>query len=212
MNGDQTLSRDELMGLLTEVGAELHHDGLHGDLYLVGGAAIALTLDTRRLTEDVDVMFRSARRDVRSAAAEVAARHGLQANWINAGAAAFVPDEEDPNAVTLDVPGLSISVASPEHLLAMKMIAARPGRDWDDLVLLFEHLGITEAQQALDIAQRLYGDNDVIMADPPESYLYLARDVLRLMGRRSEAGGAARPADPARWSAPPDGDPSVVSD
>lgn len=185
----QTLGRDDLIALLTELGAELHRDGHHADLYLVGGAAIALTLDTRRVTRDIDAMFRSARRDVRVAADEIAARHAINGDWINANAAAFVPGEDDPDAVRLDVPGLSVSIASPEHLLAMKMVAARPGRDWDDLEVLFDHLGITDAQQAVDITQRLYGDNDVVMSDPPESYLYLAQDVLQRMARRGERPG-----------------------
>ncbi|HEX6685424.1 MAG TPA: DUF6036 family nucleotidyltransferase [Candidatus Limnocylindrales bacterium] len=52
------LSRDELTGLLDELGAELERQGVHGDLFVVvGGAAMALAYNTRRSTRDLDAVF-----------------------------------------------------------------------------------------------------------------------------------------------------------
>ncbi len=186
--GEQSFDRDDLLALLAELGRELAGRGLHADLYVVGGAAIALTLDARRATRDVDAVLRSGSADLRVAAAEVARRHGLSRGWLDSAVAAFTPGADDPDAVGLELPGLTVALASPEHLLAMKMVAARPGRDIDDLVLLFAHLGLTQPAQALAIVQRLYGDDDVVMSDPPESYLYLAEDVLtRLAAERDRS-------------------------
>ncbi len=174
----------ELLALLTEVGQVLSRDGAHGDIYVVGGSAICLTMNTRRVTQDIDVAFRSGAGDVRAAAAEVGARHGLPPGWINSAVTGVLPNVEDTEAVILDIPGLSVALTSPEHLLAMKMIAARPGRDHDDLEFLFERLGITEPEQAVEIVERVCGDSDIMMSDPIESYLYEARDVLRRIAER----------------------------
>lgn len=186
------------MALLTELGATLKRDGLHGDIYIVGGTAIALTIDARRVTEDIDVAFRAAAGDVRTAAREVAQRHGLDDDWINNHVTGMLPNVDDPEPVVLDVPGLSIAVASPEHVLAMKMIAARPGRDQDDLEVLFERVGITTPEQAVEIVRRVYGDNDVMMSDPIESYVFEARDVLRRIAKR-KAEPSMPLADPRRY-------------
>lgn len=183
-----TLGREEIRALLTEVGALVERDGAHGDIYVVGGSAICLTMNSRRVTVDVDVALRASGTDVRRAAAEVAARHGLRPDWLNASVTSFLPSLRDDEAEIFEVPGLTIAVASPEHVLAMKMIAARPGRDQDDLEVLFEHLRITDPEQAVDIVRRVYGDNDILMADPIESYLFEARDVLRRIERRRSAG------------------------
>lgn len=96
-----------------------------------------------------------------------------------------MPSLPDADAEIVEVPGLTIAVASREHVLAMKMIAARPGRDQDDLEHLFEHLGISTPEQAVEIIRRVYGDNDFLMSDPIESYLFEARDVLRRIERRA---------------------------
>lgn len=51
---DSLLTRTQLIRLLTEVGARLLARGREGQIYVVGGAAMALTFDSRRVTRDVD--------------------------------------------------------------------------------------------------------------------------------------------------------------
>jgi hypothetical protein len=48
------LSRDDIATLLDELASELEAEGVHGDLFLVGGAAMALAYSTRRATRDLD--------------------------------------------------------------------------------------------------------------------------------------------------------------
>ena len=182
MKGPAHLSKEQVLDLLRELGAALLAKGLHGDLYLVGGAAVALSVDTRRTTRDVDAVFQPGDA-VRDAAAEIAARHGLPPGWLSRAAAAFSPNDDDADAVRLEVPGLSVAVASPRHLLAMTMAAGRE-RDLGDLVALFEILGIRTPEEAVAIARHLYGPESVVLSDPDESYLWLAEDVLAEIRRR----------------------------
>jgi hypothetical protein len=59
----------------------------------------------------------------------------------------------------------------------MKMAAGRP-QDLTDLVVLFRHLKIRSPEQAVNIAERMYGDDSVVLREPRESLLLLAESVL----------------------------------
>ncbi len=50
------LGRDRLRALFAELDARLAERGISAGLYVVGGAAIALTIAERRLTLDVDAL------------------------------------------------------------------------------------------------------------------------------------------------------------
>lgn len=182
---EPTLGRDEVLDVLQDLGRRLLDRGVSADLYVVGGAAIALAYDNRRITRDVDAVFHPAD-PVREEAAHLAQERRLPPDWLSSAALAFAPPGPDEDAVALEVPGLSIAVASPEHLLAMKLAAGRE-RDLSDLVVLFDVLHITRPEQAVAVAKRLYGEESAVLTDPDESYLWLAEDVLALARRRRTA-------------------------
>jgi len=48
------LTRDEILQLLAEVGEIQQEQGLETNLYIVGGAAMAIEFNARRLTRDID--------------------------------------------------------------------------------------------------------------------------------------------------------------
>ena len=167
--------RAKIMELLTELGRRLSVRGVAGRLYVVGGAAMALEFDTRRTTRDIDATL-DPPTTIADEAAAMATDLGLPPGWLSAAAQAFIPlPDEDP--VSLDVEGLQIAVSSPANLLAMKMAAGRP-QDITDLVVLFRHLKIRRPEQAVDIAERMYGDDSVVLSEPRESLLLLAESVL----------------------------------
>jgi hypothetical protein len=155
------LDRDEIVELLTELGRRLQQSAVDATLYVVGAAAIAIQLDARRVTKDIDAIFHP-EVTIREEAQQMAAERGLPVNWLNDSAKAFVPGPStDVDAIPFEAPGLTVSIASPRHLLAMKMAAFRP-TDRPDLERLFEVLDITTPQQAADIAIDVYGDHHVL--------------------------------------------------
>ena len=92
--------------------------------------------------------------------------------------------EPDNEATEINLPGLTVTVASPEHLIAMKLRAMRE-RDMDDLETLFRHVGIRDAQQAADIHDRLFDDSYIGYFSPDEAR-YAAEQVFaraRALGR-----------------------------
>lgn len=70
------MDRDEIVGALTALGSVLADAGLTADVYVVGGAAIALAYDERRATRDVDAVF-VPKNEVYRAARRVAEDLGL---------------------------------------------------------------------------------------------------------------------------------------
>ncbi|GAA2180404.1 hypothetical protein GCM10009785_11080 [Brooklawnia cerclae] len=108
-DGNRDLARDDVVQLLTEVGQVLAGQGLVATIYVVGGTAMSLTINSRRTTRDVDTDMRDHREELRAAAAEVAERHGLDPRWLNSAAAMFLSSEPDPDAGEMDLPGLPTS-------------------------------------------------------------------------------------------------------
>jgi len=171
------LSVGDIRGLLDELGARLQERGVAATVYIVGGAAIALEMDARRVTTDVDALLHP-EVTVRDEARAMAGRHGLPDDWLNTAARAFVPGG-DTAAVPYEVPGLVVTLASPEHLLAMKMIAFRP-TDVPDLEMLFRELGITSAAEAADLCRSVYGPGAPMLPTRDELLLSAAVVLERL--------------------------------
>lgn len=171
----QDLDREQLIELLREVGGLLDAQRLQADIHVVGGAAMAIVFDARRTTKDIDVAIRRNGDEFFDAVKEVAHRHGLPEDWVNTRASAFMPNEQDQASTELNFPGLRLAVASPEHLIAMKLRSLRR-RDLDDLEVLFRHCGITTPEQAAEIHNRLFSDTDIGYTDADEA-LYAAQTV-----------------------------------
>ena len=151
------MDRDEIIDALTALAGELESRGVSAEMYVVGGAAIALAFDERRATRDVDAVFEP-KNVVYEAAEVVAERLGLPGGWLNDAVKGFLAGSDPTAAPVLDLPGLRCLTASPETLLALKVLAHRVGEDEADLRLLAGELGLTRAEEVLAIAERTYGD------------------------------------------------------
>ena len=79
------LDRDDIIGGLRELVAELRAAGELAGIRLVGGAALALRYVDRGVTQDLDSLHANPGSDeaVVAAAAIVAERRGWDAGWIN---------------------------------------------------------------------------------------------------------------------------------
>jgi hypothetical protein len=51
------LDRDQILRLFEELSEELVRRGTRAEIFLVGGAAMALAYDARRATRDIDAVF-----------------------------------------------------------------------------------------------------------------------------------------------------------
>jgi hypothetical protein len=154
------LDREGTLRALEELAAVLAARGVEGQIFVVGGAAMALAFDARRTTRDIDAVFEP-KLAVYDAAAEVGARLDLPDDWLNDAVKGFIPGT-DPEAVPIfRRPGLSVSAASARFLLAMKLRAARIELDADDIRFLANLLGLRTAAEVLAVAAERYRLEDL---------------------------------------------------
>jgi predicted nucleotidyltransferase len=174
------LDRVRIESVFRRLGERLARRGVVADLYVFGGAAMALAYDSRRSTRDIDAIF-VPHGIVLEEAQAVAGEFGLPSWWLNEQASAYVAAGGDPAAARVfDHPGLRVTAASPEHLLAMKVLASRR-RDADDIRTLAGRLGLTKAADVLAVCA------EVFPAEPvPDRAKRLVEELLQLQTDRGE--------------------------
>lgn len=153
----QPLTTAEMRAALREVAERLERAGVQGRLYVTGGAAMALAYDADRLTRDIDAAITYGHNEVIAAVRAVAAARGWPSTWLNEQATAYMPQTPDRRSqVVFDHPALQIAVASPDHMLAMKVNAAR-AQDVADVASLVRRCGLTTADEVEKLAQSVFG-------------------------------------------------------
>lgn len=158
--GGVLMGRADLERAFTALGERLVRRGVVADLFVVGGAAMALAYDATRVTRDVDAMFVPHGVVVEEARA-VAEDLGLPPWWLNEQASVYVSGKDDPGKRRVfDHPGLRVMVASPDHIFAMKALAARV-RDVDDLRSLAGLTGVDSVEAALRLCRDFYPDEAI---------------------------------------------------
>ncbi|GAB3815781.1 hypothetical protein GCM10028820_13930 [Tessaracoccus terricola] len=151
------LDRARLMWLLEELDKELLQRGQRARLYVVGGANMALAIDETRTTADVDSVVKEGWGVVFDAAEAVASREsGVPLDWLNSDFTGGTPDggiawswmdeaAADTPAVGYAGDALTLELASPEMMLALKTLAQRD-KDLADIYVLMRLTGIRSAE------------------------------------------------------------------
>lgn len=155
------MDRRELTAALEDLADLLQARRTTARIYIVGGAAMAMAYDSDRFTHDIDGVILDSHTVVTRAVHEVARRRGLPTYWLNEQASSYLPRGQDRRGlVVFDHPALRVTAASPERLLAMKVMAGRPA-DIPDIRLLVEILGRTTPEETLETVASIYPDEPV---------------------------------------------------
>jgi len=151
------MGRDEVRDLLTRLGQRIAARGFRAEMFVVGGAAMALVYDDRRTTADIDAVLHP-RDVVLDEAAVMAAEMSLPPRWLNDAVVEMMPRVADHSPRSLgQFGGLSVSVGSPEYLLAMKaMVSRKSPSDLEDGARLCLTLGITDEHQVEQIVRQYF--------------------------------------------------------
>lgn len=152
---DKRFTRATILAALEALGDDLTNQGIRGQIFVVGGAAMALAYSTRRVTKDIDAVFEP-KVLIDEAASRVAEKLGLPEDWLNDAAQAFMPGADSAARPVPEVRGIEITTASPQYLLAMKLIAWRLGEDDEDIEILLRQCGLRTPQDALDLLHSAY--------------------------------------------------------
>ncbi len=190
----------ELLDKLNEKMPPVHTPA---DIYVVGGAAMALEYDAVRQTEDIDVVIRRYESEVLAAAEAVAAENAdIEPDWLNQTAKAHknLPRVADPDERTsYEGSRVRVNSAGPEWLLAMKIEAGRE-KDAGDIVRLLKETGTKRIEEAEAIHQRAFPGHQ-LSDERRKNVKALLTDPARAAAERGklEAGGQApTPGGPGR--------------
>ena len=154
----QAFSASALVAAFEEMASILQQDGARGRIYVAGGAAMLLGHDSDRATEDVDAFIDDGHGAVTRAAQEVARRNGWARSWLNEQATTYMPvPERRRGSVVFDHPALKVIAATREHMLAMKVRAAR-NTDKTDVEQLLLGCGFNTVGQVEALVVEVFGD------------------------------------------------------
>ena len=152
------LDRERIIELFGELSDELRFTRTRAQIYIIGGAAMSLAFARDRTTRDVDARIDTGHSRLAEAVQKIGRKYGLGDTWLNDQATTAIPRDTDTRARTVyDSPYLTVTGASPEHLLAMKLLAAR-NVDRQDIATLVDHLQLEEPEEALRIYESLFPD------------------------------------------------------
>lgn len=156
MNNDKKFfDRNDLKELLEIFCVRVNEAGISGTISIVGGAAILLAYDPfRDQTEDIDALYPHSRA-MDKIILKIAEERGIQSDWLNGAAEEFVPyGITDAWVDYKEIHGIQLRIATPEFLLAMKLAAGRPLRDFRDLTLLIDMLQINSMEECRVILKK----------------------------------------------------------
>jgi len=153
------LGAAELEAALLRLGELAQDQGETIELQIVGGAVMVMDFGSRKSTRDVDVVACSMDRETLSRLAQQVAKDAnLPETWIGDGAARYAIRRSQGSEL-LNAPGIRVSRASIEQLLAMKLWAMRDDVDRDDAIVLARELGLNRESTELAIAPYVPNDD-----------------------------------------------------
>lgn len=155
-------TRDDILVLLGELGDRLLAKGVHGEVFILGGSAIAIAYSDRRVTADIDAIFVPVE-EVEAEVLAMAQERRLPKDWLNNAVQETLHGvaEDDAPRDVLTTDGIEVKVASPEYILALKaMISSRElVRDIEDAAMLCNLLGITSEDRIEAIVRRYFSES-----------------------------------------------------
>ena len=132
------LDLDDLVSGLREVVKRARETGIRDvSIRIVGGAALRIAYFERATTADIDAQIQPLDQ-LEPIIRQIASERDWPADWLNDKATIFIPrwGRSVEWEALFDDENVSIWIAPIEALLAMKLNAARPGRDTEDIVHL----------------------------------------------------------------------------
>lgn len=150
-------SNDDIEAGLRALVAELVSVGAESTIQVVGGAAVALQVSREGLTQDIDTLHTPSPA-VRQAAQRVALARGWPESWLNDNAKMYDSHFHDGRdwKLLLEDHGVTVFIAGPSLLLAMKLLAGRGRRDQTDIDRLLDTLDITSIEDATAVFNHYY--------------------------------------------------------
>jgi hypothetical protein len=152
---DTILTRERILALFRILDEKMITAGVEGTVFVVGGAAIALAFDGERVTSDIDGRYENSKLD--ELILQVAREEDMPPDWLNHSVNTILIYFRKDDAPMSVFRGrmLTIDVASPEYVLAMKL-ASRRDKDVDDVLMLIKRLELSGKEEILHAVERYF--------------------------------------------------------
>lgn len=165
----RSLTAEKIRRLLKALDQELQRRGEAATIFVVGGAAMALAYKADRATDDVDGTFRP--RDAVLIAAQTVTEEArsswgwsdMDNSWLSDGVIQLMPPEPEDHPRSEKIgPALTLEIAYPEYVLAMKAMVTRQAQgDVDDAVVLCHMVGVTNQPELEDVVARYFPNRNL---------------------------------------------------
>lgn len=154
--------RNDIIAAFAELATRLEHAGVVGQVHVIGGAAMLLAYEpTRASTRDIDAMF-SPDTPVVKAVRDIAHERRWPSTWLDNQASVYASRTPGEGSRVFDHPHLHVMATPADHLLAMKVLAARATSDRDDIEFLIRYLRITTQQEIWGVVARFFPGTAVL--------------------------------------------------
>lgn len=182
MNEEQpTFTANDIRNYFAKIGELAEQQGRRFEIAVFGGSSLALSFDWRESTHDIDYMpISGAEQEIADLANEAADLLHLPQDALRSDVSIFAADHPDliPQG---DYPpggagGLRVFVASPQYMLAMKVLSMRSSletQDCRDVWHLLDACQMTTAAEVEQLVQGFYPDNHM-----PVRHLRILEDIL----------------------------------
>lgn len=150
----RAFSSNDIIKLLMELNERLRNENSHGEIYIFGGAIMAIEYHARLSTRDIDAVFEP-KNGIYEIARAMAAEKDLDSDWLNDGVKGFLSAMGE-HKVFASYSNLIVWSPSAEYLLAMKCLSARAERDFEDIKVLMKATGHLNHESVLRIVEKYY--------------------------------------------------------
>ena len=147
--------------LLHRLNEELEKEGCIGEIGIVGGAAMCLVYNARKMTRDIDAVFEPTN-IIRRLAEKIAEEESLPKDWLNDSVKGFLQSRFERKEI-LSLPYLKVWSPNAEYLLAMKCLSARwDSYDREDVIFLIKRLGYRRPNDVLRMIESYYPQKKIL--------------------------------------------------
>lgn len=140
----------EIKTALHLLAAKLQHRNLIGHVHVVDGKARLLAYEARTITCNADAIF-APNRPIVDTIHEIAHENHWPLTWLHNHAGSYTARNLGEGMMVFDHPHLQVMAIPAEHLLAMKVLAAR---DASDAIVLLRRMNIRTAEAVWKIVDR----------------------------------------------------------
>lgn len=157
---EPVFDQPEIRAAFHLLATKLQRRNIIGHVHVIGGATMLLAYNSRTITRDIDAIF-APDGPVVDAVREIAREKHWPSTWLKNQAATYAARNPGEGLTVFDHPHLQVMATPAAHLLAMKVLAARPVRDADDALILLQYLNIRTAEAVWEIVGRYFTDTTI---------------------------------------------------